>query len=60
MPQDWRRSIGDARPARLPDARRIGAAESMFFAMKKEFMGVDRDADGYLSFAEVGGRFPAI
>jgi serine/threonine protein kinase len=60
MPQDWRRSIGDVRPARMPDARRIGAAERMSFAMKKEFMGADRDADGYLSFAEVHGRFPAI
>jgi serine/threonine protein kinase len=61
MPQDMRRSAGEAfRRDPSPDARGAGVAESMLFAIKKEFMGADRDADGYLSFAEVRGRFPAI
>ena len=47
-------------PLPSPETRSVSAREGVPFAVLKEFMAADRDADGYLSAWEVRGRFPAI
>ena len=43
-----------------PSVDRVGSDAEIPAAVKKEFMGADANGDGFLSPAEVQGRFPAV